>query len=421
MNTSPRIILLLILAGLLVVSGPLWGMEPDQILVLANRNASRSIGLAREYMEKRAIPDDQFLALWVTDKETCTREDYEKKVLGPVLAYLKKHPEKDIRCLVTLYGMPLQILPPKMTAMEQARYDSLEREQTRLGKALQETEKQTDEADQLTRESERVRDEMARVMKKDHRAALDSELALALAAPYELSRWIPNPYFLGFQGKTMPQMPPREKVLMVARLDGPSPQVVRRIVDDAIEVEKKGLQGKAYFDARWPRPAKEKEPKNIGYGFYDLSIHKAAERVHMSGRMPVVLNAEGALFQPGDCPAASLYCGWYQLAHYVDAFEWQPGAVGYHIASSECATLSPGSSQVWCKRMLEEGVAATIGPVSEPFVQAFPIPEMFFGLLLEGRWALAECYALSLPFLSWQMVLVGDPLYRPFQFAGVSP
>ena len=110
-----------------------------------------------------------------------------------------------------------------------------------------------------------------------------------------------------------------------------------------------------------------------------------------------------------------MYCGWYSLARYVDAFEWVPGAVGYHIASAECRTLREGPSQVWCKRMLEEGVAVTIGPVGEPYVQAFPLPEIFFGMLVDGHLSVAECYLLSVPFLSWKMVLVGDPLYRPFR------
>ncbi len=98
----------------------------------------------------------------------------------------------------------------------------------------------------------------------------------------------------------------------------------------------------------------------------------------------------------------------------MDAFLWKRGAVGYHIAAQECQTLNGARSQVWCKRMLESGVAATIGPVSKPYVQASPVPEIFFGLLVEGRLTLAECYAASLPYLSWQMVLIGDPLYRPF-------
>jgi uncharacterized protein (TIGR03790 family) len=65
--------------------------------------------------------------------------------------------------------------------------------------------------------------------------------------------------------------------------------------------------------------------------------------------------------------------------------------------------------------MLEKGVAATLGPVSEPYVNAFPLPELFFGLLVDGNLTLAECYLISIPYLSWKMVLVGDPLYQPFK------
>ncbi|MFO7972456.1 MAG: TIGR03790 family protein, partial [Desulfobacterales bacterium] len=73
------------------------------------------------------------------------------------------------------------------------------------------------------------------------------------------------------------------------------------------------------------------------------------------------------------------------------------------------------NSRVWCKMMLEKGIAVTIGPVGEPYVQAFPIPEVFFGLLINGYLTLSECYQISLPYLSWKMVLIGDPLYRPFK------
>ena len=128
----------------------------------------------------------------------------------------------------------------------------------------------------------------------------------------------------------------------------------------------------------------------------------------------VKLDAREALFQPGDCPAAALYCGWYSLGHYVNAFTWVRGAIGYHIASAECTTLRQPGSQVWCKRMLEEGIAATIGPVYEPYIQAFPLPDLFFQILTEGYLSLAEAYLVTLPFLSWQMVLIGDPLYKPF-------
>ena len=199
---------------------------------------------------------------------------------------------------------------------------------------------------------------------------------------------------------------------MVSRLDGLSVSTVKRIIQDSIKAEKNGLKGTAYFDARWAMSNKQ---KLSGYSFYDQSIHLAADRVRKRNLLPVVVNNSKELFQPGEAPDAALYCGWYSRANYVDAFIWQPGAVGYHIASSECVTLKKRNSRVWCKMMLEKGVAATIGPVGEPYVEAFPIPEVFFGLLIDGYLSLAECYQISLPYLSWKMVLIGDPLYRPFK------
>jgi uncharacterized protein (TIGR03790 family) len=227
---------------------------------------------------------------------------------------------------------------------------------------------------------------------------------------YGLAGWAPNPLFVGFRGGKLAI--PKNRVLMVSRLDGPTPEIVRRIIDDSLAAEKRGLSRTAYFEALWPMPPKEEKVE--GYALYDKSIHLAAVHLKMSGRMQVALDERPELFQKGQCVKAALYCGWYSLGKYVDAFEWVQGAVGYHIASAECTTLKKAGSQVWCKRMLEEGAAAVVGPVDEPYVQAFPLPELFFGLLVDGRFSLAECYMLSTPFLSWQMVLIGDPLFRPF-------
>ena len=42
-------------------------------------------------------------------------------------------------------------------------------------------------------------------------------------------------------------------------------------------------------------------------------------------------------------------------------------------------------------------------------------PIFFSSHLTEGYLTLAESYLISLPYLSWQMVLIGDPLYLPFK------
>jgi len=120
------------------------------------------------------------------------------------------------------------------------------------------------------------------------------------------------------------------------------------------------------------------------------------------------------LFEPGSCPETALYCGWYSLQKYVDAFDFVDGAIGYHIASFEAAALRDPNSLQWCPAMLRDGITATLGPVNEPYLFAFPEPRAFFAALYDGR-CLVEAYFLTQRFTSWQMVLIGDPLYRPFK------
>jgi len=400
--------------GVLSLPSSGYSLGPREILVLANRNAAQSVELATYYMQKRGVPQERLLQLRVTDSETCEREDYEKRVVGPVRKYLKeKDPERQIRCILIMYGLPLKVAPPKIPGDESREVKNLERKQDKLRAQLKEIKEQEgEEAKAVKQELEKIKQRIAHLKKSDQGACLDSEIALVLRENYSLSSWIPNPFFAGYSGKGIKEM--REDVFIVSRLDGPSLETVKRVIDQCVKVEKEGIKGIAYFDARWPRP-KQDENVEMGYKFYDKSIHKAAELVRKSGRMPVVLNDKEELFQPGECPDAALYCGWYSLGKYIDAFKWQPGSVGYHIASTECDTLKRPGSTVWCKRMLEEGIAATVGPVNEPYVQAFPIPELFFQFLLDGYWTLAESFALSQPFWSWQMVLIGDPLYKPFR------
>src|SRR5262249_52379626 len=117
----------------------------------------------------------------------------------------------------------------------------------------------------------------------------------------------------------------------------------------------------------------------------------------------------------GSCPEAALYCGWYSLANYVPSCKFVKGAVAYHIASAEAVSLRNPSAKYWCPRLLQDGVAATLGPVAEPYTIGFPRPAEFFGLLATGEYTLVECYSKTLLLSSWMTVLVGDPLYNPFR------
>ena len=381
---------------------PALALSPDEVLVIANRNASKSSGLAAWYMEQRQIPKENLLLVFIADKETCSRDAYLKKIVPPVRRALEKN--RKINAIVTMYGLPLRISSPGMTKEEQARMDRLAVQKKKFD-ALKEKN------GQMTEEQKKTLSQVNKKIKQlkastDKTASFDSELMLVRKDEYTLNFWLPNPFFLPWRSQKTAIG--KSDVIMVSRLDGADPSIVKRIVNDSIEAETNGLSGTAYFDARWKDPGQKKVS---GYGLYDKSIHNSAGRLEKNG-LTVVLDDKQTLFQPGDCPNAALYCGWYSLANYVDAFTWEKGAVGYHIASSECATLKRKNSNVWCKKMLDNGIAATIGPVGEPYVQSFPMPEIFFDFLTKGKLTLVESYLVSLPYLSWKQVLVGDPLYR---------
>jgi hypothetical protein len=64
--------------------------------------------------------------------------------------------------------------------------------------------------------------------------------------------------------------------------------------------------------------------------------------------------------------------------------------------------------------MLRDGITATLGAVAEPYLSAFPEPAAFFQELYNGS-CLVEAYYRTNPFNSWQLLLIGDPLYTPFK------
>jgi uncharacterized protein (TIGR03790 family) len=389
-----------------------YALQPEETLLIANRNVSASLELARYYSEKRQIPAENLLMVSMTDGEDCSREEYRRKLLDPLRKFLARPQGSKIRCLLLFYGLPLRVAAPELSPQQWREVEDLKHRKKQLDWELENRQLEAAEKQQRQQKSKQLGTQLDQLQLRDQRAAVDSEIALVLNQSYLLEKWLANPFFVGFQ-KQRNQLPfNKDQVLFVSRLDAPTPEIVRRIIDESLETENQGLSGDAYFDARWPLSGKETLQ---GYALYDASIHKAANVTEKLSSLSVHLDQSEVLLQAGEAPRSALYCGWYSLGKYVDAFDWQKGAVGYHIASGECTTLKKPGSQVWCKRMLEDGVAATIGPVAEPYVQGFPLPEIFFGFLLDGYYTLVESYFLSLPYLSWQMILIGDPLYRPFR------
>lgn len=397
---------------LLLCCGSSFALEPEEILVVVNRSISESSRVGRHYCEKRGVPYENILYLNLdnTMREEISRDVYDKHIAAPIRRELRrKRLPGDIRCLLTTYGVPTKIGRRKQLAGK-------EKELARLQESRKEQEeriarlKQDDSVDKAGVADElkksravvaKLKQQIDYITGRETNASIDSELSMVLFSDYELYRWQPNKLkgdIFGLDIQTM----------MVSRLDGSSSEIAMGLVDKALEAERNGLEGNAYIDSRGLRNG----PFG-SYGYYDQSLRDMALLTEVRTGLTVKEDRNKELFAPNTCPNTAVYCGWYSNGKYVDAFDFVVGAVGYHIASSEAVRLRDPNCSQWCVSMLKKGITATLGPVGEPYLHAFPEPKLFFAELYKGK-CLVEAYYNTKSFNSWMMLLIGDPLYRPF-------
>jgi uncharacterized protein (TIGR03790 family) len=253
-----------------------------------------------------------------------------------------------------------------------------------------------------------ITQEIAYLKPENTEACLDSELALLLAGqPYPLSNWLPNPRNIELY-PTIQHMNSIPRTLLVCRLDGLDVNHVERMIDTTIAVEKKGLEGKLYLDARGLHGT---DP----YSAYDADLRRAAEWLKEHSTIEVVLDDNPELLQAKNAPDAALYLGWYSLRNYQPTAQWVQGAVGFHLASNEMFTLHDPDERGWVPNLLNRGFCGTLGPTDEPYLTSFPKASQFFPLLLSGEFTQGEVFEVTNPMLSWRIGFVGDPLYNPYK------
>jgi len=499
-----------------------FALEPQQILVIANSDVNESLQLAQYYCSKRTVPVENILKIPLGKilSEQMSRQDYNNILAAAIRKELTQNRQSgQIKCLLTLYGVPIKVGPagplenaqqliPKLSQMldtkeeeikdllhqlnqlgrqelqnsDTAQPESFEDTLKHLANDIKQAAKRIEYVQQqdirkkqydrlavflksfygpvyaqqraeqlpqisfkLTRSEEDqlywngmvlqtaqqqdwniskklemnfyqavesvngligvisdLKADIGRCKGAETAASVDSELSMILYGDYDLYRWQKNDM------QNMPLWLPT-KTIMVSRLDGPSDQIAAGLIDKALEAEKKGLSGRAYIDTRGLGTAQQPAPNSLE--FFDQSLHLLADMLKKRTSMLVVVENTDSLFQPGSCPQTAIYCGWYSVKKYIDAFDFVSGAVGFHIASFEAMDLRNAASSNWCPAMLSHGITATLGPVDEPYLHSFPRPNEFFAELLDGR-CLVEAFYRTNPFNSWQFVLIGDPLYK---------
>lgn len=390
-----RLALGLLLMMLAVPAAPrAQASEGEQVVVAYNKRMKGSQEVAEHYARARGVPKDHIIALDVRPEETISREIFDNDIREPLARQIARRglwktgpltirdtngapvrtvtavTESKIRYLVLCYGVPLRILP-------------------------------------ATNLTERV-DPALRPEMRRNEAAVDSELAFLPLARRDLTLSGPAPNHA--YGATNPAaFHPTNALLMVARLDGPTAEIARGLVDKALIAERDGLWGRAYFDLRGIT--------NGPYAQGDRWIAAAAEIARLVG-FDTVVEGTGALF-PASTPMShiALYAGWYAQnvtgPFMLNTVEFVPGALAYHLHSFSAPTLR-SRTVGWAGPFLATGVTATLGTVWEPYLSGTPDVGVLFARLLVNGFTFGEAAYSSTVMLSWMTTVVGDPLYRPF-------
>ena len=363
-----------------------------EVVVIYNTRMPESKGVAEYYARVRQVPERQIYGFALTGNEEMSRAEFRDSLQNPLLEKLEAdglwkfaakvvtasnglmHVEyrvarSKIRYAVLCYGVPLKIAAdPNLHELA---------------------------ADNLQPELRR------------NEAAVDSELAWLPLSKNDVMLSGPLPNWV-YGATNTALLNPTNGVLLVARLDGPSPEIARGLVDKALEAERDGLWGRAYFD--------EREINDPGYKLGDEWITTAAKISREIGLETTEDKNPGTF--PADFPMSqiAIYAGWY--ANDADGpfalpkVEFMPGAFAYHLHSFSATTLR-STTQNWCGPLLAKGATCTMGCVYEPYLSCTPNVAAFLGRFASG-FTFGEAAWAAQPALSWQTTVIGDPLYRPY-------
>ena len=363
----------------------------DHALVVYNLNTPESEAIAQEYAKLRGIPSERLLGLECSRNEEISRSEFDETILKPLerqflqknwiqrfkglerfgtkVFELKKSVRNEIWVMILIHGMPLKIA-------NEAQNQDLEGVLPAIN---------------------------------TNGAAIDSELALFPIYGLPKTGLIPNAFYQK-EGGSRYSVFDSDQMILVGRLDGPNPEVVRRMMREAVETEEKRLVGRVCLDLRGINDPKD--PYSQG----DTWLKATAISFRKHG-FTTDQDTRPALF-PDWLPwnQVGVYLGWYEgnaMGPFMKRLCFAPGAIAYHIHSTSASTLR-SNKENWAGPLLTQGATATMGCVYEPYLDMTPHLDLFTKKLLEG-YSFGEAAYACQKYLSWMTTVVGDPLYTPFR------
>ena len=352
---------------LILFEASAYSQGPENVLVVVNRQSPVSRRIGAYYVHKRGIPLANLCTIDVPPDEEILPEVFEKNIAAPIASFLrKKNLQEKILYLVTTLGVPLRV--------------------SGAGQGMQ-TES----------------------------ASVDSELTglYARLKGYSPVKAGPaaNPFYAQ---RDEPFRHPNYPIYLVTRLAGYDFDDVRGVIDRALAARNRGkfvIDLRAHNDAEgnsWLRAAATLLPK---------------DRVVLDDSATVLYEQKQVIG----------YASWGSndpdRKKRMLGFEWLPGAVMTEFVSTNARTFArppdswtlgtwkdmstwfAGAPQTLIGDYIHEGVTGCSGHVGEPFLHLTPRPDYLLPAYYSGR-NLAESYYLSIPALSWQNIVVGDPLCK---------
>lgn len=367
-DASPRLLTrigLLLLASIASAAG-----TRENVLLVVNQKSAMSRRLGEFYSGFQSLKPAQICRLDTAEAETIERAKYRQEIEIPVENCLRGRGLTESTYYVVLtQGIPIRI-SPTTASKDWIRTDG---------------------------------------------ASVDSELALLYARMKGLA--VPlggpqnNPFF---ERKNEEFRHPAFPIYMVTRLAGYSFEDAKKAVERCRGAKN---TGKVVIDQK---SADDNEGNNW---LRNAALFVPADRVIHDESPQVVKEAKDVI----------AYASWgsndKQRQSRKSGMQWLPGSIATEFVStnarsfqmpptswslgtwSDAKTFFMNSPQSLILDYVWEGVSGIAGNVDEPYLGFCSRPDVLIPAYLNGR-NLAESFYLSLPALSWQSIVIGDPLCR---------
>ena len=348
------------------------------VLVVSNRASAASETIARYYVEHRGISQTNVCAIMTAVTESIARPAYESQIEGPIwqcIAGARAHDR--ILYIVLTKDVPLRISGTAGRTGHQ----------------------------------------------RERRLGVDAALPAPHRTDCPTSGVRRQPVLRGDgAGREHPALQPsrNQDIYLVTRLDGYT-------VQDAI-----GLVDKAAAAAPRGRFILDERGALVDPGG-DRWLRATAERLRSQGLDDRITLDESRQVLTKQADVLGYY-SWgsndpaIRSRHFDMAFV--PGALAGMFVSTDGRTFKEppaswtpsddarngvfgGSHQSLMADLIRDGVTGAAGHVDEPYLDATIRPDILFPAYVSGR-NLAESYYAAMPYLSWQTIIVGDPLCAPF-------